>query len=236
MEDQSKRRGNETLQVNLSKKEFVPEKIKGEDEITIVHHDLKSEQCAEEVKEGSYCEVCGGGLPTLENFFNPESLKSCCYCQYQKDANMHGEDMPYDLKPLNFGSDCGIFSAKPPEETIVIKKEVTSENTSSTSCEKKLAVEIFSSGYYSNSFGEGRIHEKNEVFSKNLDERTDGKCVENKTTEKSPVLHEVCTKSFIGRSDLNNHIDSKPFQSRICTNSFNLLAHWFDNSFKYHAD
>nr|XP_023025948.1 zinc finger protein 271-like isoform X2 [Leptinotarsa decemlineata] len=200
---------DETLQVNLSKNEFGPEKIKDEDEMSIVQHDLKSEQCAEDVKEGFYCEGCGGDLLSLENFFNPDSVKSCCNCQYQNDAN-HGED-------------CGIFSSKPPEETIVIKKEVTSENTSSTSCEKAFAVEIFSSGYYSNSFGESRIHEKNEVFSKNSNERIDEECVENKTTEEYPVHHKVCTKLFIGSSDLNNHIDSKPFQSRICTDSFNLL-------------
>ncbi|XP_074032554.1 uncharacterized protein isoform X3 [Leptinotarsa decemlineata] len=192
---------DEILQVNLSKNEFVPEKIKSEDEMIIVHHDLKSEQRAEDVKEGFYCEGCGGGLLSLENFFNPDSVKSCCNCQYQNDANMHGEDVTNDFKPPRFSTDCGVFSSKPPEETIASKKEVISENTSSASCENEFAVEIFSSGYYLNSFGESRIHEENEVSSKKFNERTDDKSVVIKSSEKLLVYHKICAKSFIGRSD-----------------------------------
>ncbi|XP_074037075.1 uncharacterized protein isoform X2 [Leptinotarsa decemlineata] len=74
----------DTLEVFNYKKEFEPEYVKSED-INMV---LKSEECLEEAKEGSHCDVCGEGLPSPKDFYDSDSLKSHCNCQGQNGFNV----------------------------------------------------------------------------------------------------------------------------------------------------
>ncbi|XP_074036995.1 uncharacterized protein isoform X2 [Leptinotarsa decemlineata] len=105
-----------TLRGITSKNKFGTEHIKS-DVIDIVYHNLKSESCLEEVKEDPHCEKCGRGLLSLTDFFSTDTLQSCnCHA-------MRGVDMTQDFKPLNFGSDSGIFLHETHEEIVIGKEE-----------------------------------------------------------------------------------------------------------------
>nr|XP_023020084.1 uncharacterized protein LOC111508716 isoform X2 [Leptinotarsa decemlineata] len=73
----------DALQVFTSRNEFYPEQIKSED---VDYHDLKFE-CKEEIKESSYCEVCGGNVLSPRDFFSPGTSKGSCYCQCQNESS-----------------------------------------------------------------------------------------------------------------------------------------------------
>ncbi|XP_023020078.2 uncharacterized protein [Leptinotarsa decemlineata] len=79
---------SDVLQVITSRNAFYPEQIKSED-IDVVYHDLKFE-CKEEIKEGSYCEVCVGNVLSPRDFFSPGTSEGSCNCQCQNESNaMH---------------------------------------------------------------------------------------------------------------------------------------------------
>ncbi|XP_074037000.1 uncharacterized protein isoform X4 [Leptinotarsa decemlineata] len=137
----------DAFQVVTSRKEFNQEKIKSED-IDVVYHDLKSE-CVEEIKEGSFCEVCGGTELSSRDFVSPDSSKCSCNCQWQNEFKVM--------------KDPGIFCFETKEETVG-NEEVINKNIN----EMK---EILSPGHYSNSIREGRINEGNEICSKSFIER-----------------------------------------------------------------
>ncbi|XP_023020098.2 uncharacterized protein [Leptinotarsa decemlineata] len=238
-----------TLPGITSKNEFGPEQIKS-DVIDIVYHDLKSERCLEEVKEGSHCEECEGGLLSPTDFFSTDALQSCnCHAT-------RGVDTTLDLKPHNFDSESGIFFHETQEETVVKKEEeVTDKNMLSTphgntfgikNVKHEEDIDEFNSGNYLSSVSEGSFHEENENCSKNLNEGKYVKMVENKHTEKLPVSSvksciskkhidskpfqcQSCFKSFFQRSHLRDHekihTGEKPFQCKICFKSFRLCSH-----------
>ncbi|XP_074037361.1 uncharacterized protein [Leptinotarsa decemlineata] len=233
------------IQMIISKYESEPKQIKREDLID-GDHDLKSERYLEEVKEASHCEVCGGLLgPT--DFFSSDHCKFCYQCQNGSNT--------MDLKPL--ASDLGSSRFRTQEETIFGKEEdIINENMSNESvhfvqhkisCETEEITEIRSSGNFSNSIRESRIHDENEDQPNDLNERTDVESVENTYTGKMPLhhnicesslkLHEnnntgeksfqckICSRSYTGPTDLKKHEQihtrEKPFQCRICSKSFN---------------
>ncbi|XP_074037128.1 uncharacterized protein [Leptinotarsa decemlineata] len=198
------------LEIGILKDEFEPEFIKLED-IDMVHN-LKSEECLEEVKKELPCEVCGGSLCAIDTF-SPDSVESSCKCQCQNESNARQDaDLPWDFKPLSFGSDSGNFLFDTQEETVVEQKMLpeTTENN-----------EIFSSGYYSNSTEGSIIHEKNEMCSKNFNGRSD---IENRSTKKTLFYCEVCTKSFTQSYHFKRHekihTGERPFQCKLCPKSF----------------
>ncbi|XP_074037007.1 uncharacterized protein [Leptinotarsa decemlineata] len=196
----------DALQVITSRNEFYPEQIKSED-TDVGYHDLKFE-CKEEMKEGLYCEVCGGNVLSPKDFFSPVTLKGSCNCQCQNESN----------------------AMQDPEEFHFQIKEETKEEEVINESMKEMK-EIFSSVYYSNSISESRIHEGNEICSRNMKERTDVISVENQHTEKLPLNHEICTSFETSdlKSHKKNHSDTKPFQCEICSKSFTAK-----NSLKLH--
>ncbi|XP_023012876.2 uncharacterized protein isoform X2 [Leptinotarsa decemlineata] len=133
------------------------------------------------------------------------------------------------------------------EEKLVVKEEeVDNENVPSMSCENKISLEkfhvvkhktlqkseevdeTFRSGYDLNSVGK-RIQEENEMYSKNLNERTD---IGNRPIKK--IFNcKVCKKSYAQSCDLKRHeithTGEKPFQCEICSKFFtrkdNLTSH-----------
>ncbi|XP_023026276.1 uncharacterized protein [Leptinotarsa decemlineata] len=238
-------RESDAFKMNIPKNEFEPEQIKSEEDVTeFVNYEMKSEKCLEEVKEGSYCEVCGGRLLYSTDFFSPDNLKFSCICQCQNESNVMQCENTMDVKTFGFGSDFGTSVFETQEEKMAGKeKDLINGNVLLTSCEKKYTVEgvhfaehemsckteeineILGSGSNLNSFAESRFHEKTGGCSKNLNGRTDVEYFEKNHTEKIR-LHQCqfCSKSFNHRCWLKKHekihSGQKPFQCNICSKSF----------------
>ncbi|XP_074037360.1 uncharacterized protein [Leptinotarsa decemlineata] len=236
---------SDAFKMNIPKNEFEPEQIKSEEDVTeFNNYEMKSEKYLDELKEGSYCEVCGGRLLYPTDFFSPDDLKFSCICQCQNESNVMQCENTMDVKPFGFGSDFGTSVFETQEEKIAGKeKDFINGNVSLTSREKEFTVEaeyempckteenneIFDSGYYLNSFAESTG-----VCSKNLNGGTDVESFENNHTEKIQ-LHQCqfCFKSFNHRCRLKKHekihSGQKPFQCNICSKSFsergNLKIH-----------
>ncbi|XP_074038982.1 uncharacterized protein [Leptinotarsa decemlineata] len=238
-------------ELTILKIKLESEQIKSED---AVYH-LKSEKCEEKLKEHSHCELCGRSLLSQIDFFSPHSLKYCPDCQGLNESNaMQSEVKTLDVKPLNLGSDFGIFPSGTQEKTVVGKEEnVINRNMSPTPYDKEFVTEsinffeddmpqkteevneIFISEYYWNSMGENGVNEKNEICVKNFNERSD---TENRPTKKILYDCKICTKSFSRSYDLkrheNLHTGEKTFRCGICSKSF-LRKYDLKNHEKIHT-